>query len=90
MTNNYLTKTVKLPLNILKTVWNSIKLNADIRQTRGELQRLNDAELRDIGLTRGDIDAIARGDGEFLRSAVRNRFYQPDDLRLLSVTIILI
>ena len=77
-TNNYLTKIVKLPLNILKSIWNGAKLSADIRATRGELSKLNDAELRDIGITRGDIEAIARGDGDLLRSAVRNKFYLPD------------
>lgn len=32
----------------------------DTRQTRNALNRLSDRELRDIGLTRGDIDRVAR------------------------------
>ena len=35
-------------------------------RARRELQRLTDLELADIGLSRGDIDAVARGD--FVRS----------------------
>ena len=31
-------------------------------RARNELQRLTDLELADIGLSRGDIDAVARGD----------------------------
>ena len=33
----------------------------DSRQTRRELSRLSDRELDDIGLTRGDIERVARG-----------------------------
>ncbi|SCY78885.1 DUF1127 domain-containing protein [Paracoccus tibetensis] len=33
----------------------------DTRVTRRELNRLSDRELDDIGLTRGDIERIARG-----------------------------
>ena len=31
-------------------------------RARRELQRLTDLELADIGLSRGDIDAVVRGD----------------------------
>lgn len=31
-------------------------------RARHELQRLTDLELADIGLSRGDIDAVVRGD----------------------------
>ena len=33
---------------------------ADARETRNQLNRLTDRELDDIGLTRGDIERIAR------------------------------
>jgi len=33
----------------------------DARKTRDALTRLNDRELNDLGLSRGDIDAIAQG-----------------------------
>ena len=32
----------------------------DVRTTRKELNRLSDRELDDIGLSRSDIDAVAR------------------------------
>ncbi|WP_299358017.1 DUF1127 domain-containing protein [uncultured Paracoccus sp.] len=32
----------------------------DVRRTRAALNRLSDRELKDIGLTRGDIDQVAR------------------------------
>jgi uncharacterized protein YjiS (DUF1127 family) len=31
-----------------------------IAQTRNELSRLSDRELNDLGLTRGDIETVAR------------------------------
>lgn len=34
---------------------------AEMRETRNQLNRLSDRELSDIGLSRGDIDRIARG-----------------------------
>ncbi len=37
------------------TAWN------DARITRRELSALTDRELTDIGLTRGDIERVARG-----------------------------
>ncbi len=40
------------------------------RQTIRELNRLTDAELNDIGLGRGDIYSVARGDETLKRSAV--------------------
>ena len=34
---------------------------ADARETRNQLNRLTDRELSDIGLSRGDIERVARG-----------------------------
>ena len=34
---------------------------ADVRETRKQLSALSDRELSDIGLTRGDIERVARG-----------------------------
>lgn len=34
---------------------------AEARETRNQLNRLTDRELSDIGLSRGDIERIARG-----------------------------
>lgn len=34
---------------------------AEARETRNQLNRLTDRELSDIGLSRGDIERVARG-----------------------------
>lgn len=34
---------------------------AEVRETRNQLNRLTDRELSDIGLSRGDIERVARG-----------------------------
>lgn len=49
-------RTEGLFANLIGTViaWN------DARVIRAELNRLSDRELDDIGLVRGDIDAVAR------------------------------
>ena len=43
--------------------------SAKARQTAKELSALSDAELRDIGISRGDIWSIANGRTDDLRSA---------------------
>lgn len=54
------------------------KLAADIerarrvRETIKELSKLNDRELNDIGIARGDIWAIAHEDADFKRFADTN------------------
>ena len=54
------------------------KLAADIerarkvRETIKELSKLNDRELNDIGIARGDIWAIAHEDADFKRFAQTN------------------
>ena len=49
----------------------SMKLRAERRasykQTYKELSKLNDHELNDIGICRGDISNIARGDRTIMR-----------------------
>ena len=44
------------------SVAGSVRAWNDARITRNALNRLTNRELDDIGLVRGDIDAIARGD----------------------------
>jgi uncharacterized protein YjiS (DUF1127 family) len=41
-----------------------------VKQTMKELQKLNDRELNDIGIARGDIWAIAHGDTSFKRAVI--------------------
>ncbi len=57
--NRTLGQTAKAPISVARlvarfTAWN------DARRTRNALARLTDHELDDIGLSRGDIDAIGR------------------------------
>ena len=54
-----------------KDLRRSMKLRAERRasykQTYKELSKLNDHELNDIGICRGDISNIARGDRTIMR-----------------------
>jgi uncharacterized protein YjiS (DUF1127 family) len=43
------------------------KRKASYKQTYKELSKLNDHELNDIGICRGDISNIARGDRTIMR-----------------------
>ena len=45
-----------------------MRLNSKIRQTVKELNQLTDRELNDIGIARGDIYMVARGDETHRRS----------------------
>jgi uncharacterized protein YjiS (DUF1127 family) len=49
------------PAGILENIAATFRHWADVRTTRNELNRLTDRELSDIGLTRGDIERVARG-----------------------------
>lgn len=44
----------------LASVWTALADWNDARQTRKALSALSDHELDDIGMTRGDIDTVAR------------------------------
>ncbi|WP_415183496.1 DUF1127 domain-containing protein [Phaeovulum sp.] len=44
----------------VSSLMSSISAWNDARQTRIELSKLSDRELDDIGLTRGDIDRVAK------------------------------
>lgn len=45
--------------NVAASIVNSVLSWNEIRQTRNSLSQLTDRELEDIGLCRGDIEAIA-------------------------------
>ena len=47
--------------HIIKKLNSWIKRQERITRTKRELAMLNDRELSDIGLTRSDIDRVARG-----------------------------
>jgi uncharacterized protein YjiS (DUF1127 family) len=74
--HNYSTKAIELIIESLSSFWKYLKFRNDVRETRNELYKLKDSELNDIGITRGDIEAIARGDVEFVRRA-NYRYLEP-------------
>ena len=55
--------------NFLRKIVNNWRKDSQIRQTIRELRALTDAELNDIGIGRGDIVSIARGDSDMKLSS---------------------
>ena len=47
-------------LSLLKGYWRALQKRRQRQRLRGSLHDLNDRELMDIGVTRGEIDYIAR------------------------------
>lgn len=47
--------------NVVATLFSMLSAWNDARVTRRELNSLSDRELNDIGVSRGDIEGIARG-----------------------------
>ena len=60
--------------SFFKKLINDYQVAKAIRQTENELRKLNDKELNDIGISRGDIHAIARQDADLKRSSVNAPF----------------
>lgn len=52
--------------NIFKSTSESAKMQNSIKQTIRELNALSDRDLIDIGITRGDIEEIARNHAKTL------------------------
>lgn len=48
-------------VGVLSRVSTAFARWAEVRETRNQLNRLTDRELSDIGLSRGDIERVARG-----------------------------
>jgi len=66
--SNFLTKPIEGLFDFLKTWNDAIRRNKEYHQTIKELSVLTDKELNDIGIARGDIRSIARGDEDMIRS----------------------
>ena len=62
-----MTQTLK---NFFKNLLNTYQVAKAIKQTENELRKLTDKELNDIGISRGDIYAIARQDADLKRANV--------------------
>ena len=60
-----MTQTLK---SFLQKLINDYQVAKAIRQTENELRKLTDAELNDIGISRGDIYSIARQDIDMKKS----------------------
>jgi len=54
--------------NFFKKLINNYQMAKAIRETENELRKLTDAELNDIGISRGDIYSIARQDMDMKKS----------------------
>ncbi len=62
-----MTQTLK---SFFKKLINDYQVAKAIKSTENELRKLTDKELNDIGISRGDIYAIARQDADLKRSSV--------------------
>ena len=51
--------------NLLKNFLQKLRKSQSYRNTYSQLAKLSDRELADIGITRGDIKNVARGDQSF-------------------------
>lgn len=69
---NYLQNPISELLNLFGNFAESYKRYRNIRSTEKELGALSDWELRDIGISRGDIYALARGDKSLIKSGETN------------------
>jgi len=65
--NNYLQSPIEGIVSWVKSVRKSYVWAKEVRQTVNELNKLSDKELRDIGISRGDIYSVATGDPSLKR-----------------------
>lgn len=68
--HSYLTKTVELIFDFFKSIGEARQKRKIARETFRELSKLNDKELRDIGISRGDIWYIAHNENPNLKGWV--------------------
>lgn len=68
--HSFLTKMVELVFGYFRSLNQQRLRNKQIRNTIDELSKLKDKDLRDIGLTRGDIYYIAYNQNDNLRGWV--------------------
>jgi uncharacterized protein YjiS (DUF1127 family) len=61
----------RLVLDLLKSYWSVLLEWHEREKLRARLSQLSDAELHDIGISRGEVDYVARNRAEDPRSAVR-------------------
>lgn len=66
--NNYLLKPFESLLDAFRSFLKMREENVKIKETIKELRKLSDKELNDIGIARGDIISVARGDETLKRA----------------------
>lgn len=66
---NHLSSPLSALIDWIKSVKKSWDEDAAVRQTIKELSKLSDRELNDIGIARGDIYSVARGDDTLIRAS---------------------
>lgn len=59
---NFLQSAISEVMATIKGLVKSQRDHSDYRETYKTLNRMSDRELNDIGITRGDIAAVARGE----------------------------
>lgn len=60
--SNYLLNPINGFIDLVKSLNDKYQSHAEYKETLKELSKLTDKELNDIGIARGDIRSIARGD----------------------------
>ena len=66
--HSYTTLAIIAIIDFFKDIAEDYRTARDVRSTMKELSKLSDRELNDIGIARGDIYSVARGDVEMRRS----------------------
>lgn len=73
--NNYslkpLNRILSAVVNFFKVLHNSLDYSRRVNETIKELSRLTDKELKDIGISRGDIYSVAVGDETLKKGLVK-------------------
>lgn len=67
--NNFLQSPIEALLDSIRSLRKAVEHRRKINSTIKELNALTDRELNDIGLSRGDIWAVAHDDTSFKRVA---------------------
>ena len=60
-------------MNLVNSIKETLRKRKNMNDTIHQLNKLTDAELRDIGITRSQINSIARGVIDFHRAVRDNK-----------------
>ena len=65
--SSFLLSPIEVIINFFRAIGRKLEENREYRQTLRELSLLSNRELNDIGMTRGDIYSVARGEWDVRR-----------------------